>query len=56
LVDELFLAGTTTDVMPIVRLNEALIGSGRPGPITTRLVREFRVCLDVACGVVPTTR
>jgi D-alanine transaminase len=53
--DELFLAGTTTDVMPIVRLNDAQIGSGQPGPITTRLVREFRVCLDVACGVVPTT-
>jgi D-alanine transaminase len=53
--DELFLAGTTTDVMPVVRLNDATIGSGEPGPITTRLVREFRVCLDVACGVVPTT-
>ena len=53
--DELFLAGTTTDVMPIVRLNDAEIGSGQPGPITTRLIREFRVCLDVACGVVSTT-
>jgi D-alanine transaminase len=53
--DELFLAGTTTDVMPIVRLNDAVIASGQPGPITTRLVREFRVCLDVACGVVSTT-
>jgi len=52
--DELFLAGTATDVMPIVRLNDAEIGSGQPGPITTRLVREFRVCLDAACGVVPT--
>jgi D-alanine transaminase len=54
--DEVFLAGTTTDVMPIVRVNDAVIGSGQPGPITTRLAREFRVCLDVACGVVPTTR
>jgi D-alanine transaminase len=47
-VSELFLTGTTSEVMPIVRVNETRIGDGRPGPITRRLqaayqeaVREF---------------
>ena len=30
-LDELFLAGTTTDVMPIVRVNDRPIGDGAPG-------------------------
>ncbi|MGH7617754.1 MAG: aminotransferase class IV [Gemmatimonadaceae bacterium] len=49
-VDELFLVGTTTDVMPIVRLNDQPVGSGEPGPIATRLVRAFRDYLDAACA------
>ena len=55
-LDELFLAGTTTDVMPIVRVNDTPVGSGAPGPITTRLVREFRSYLDAACSVAQLTR
>jgi D-alanine transaminase len=55
-VDELFLAGTTTDVMPIVRVNDTPVGSGAPGPITTRLVKEFRSYLDAACSVAQSTR
>jgi D-alanine transaminase len=46
--DELFLAGTTTDVMPIVRLNDEPVGAGLPGPVTTRLYKEFRSMLDAA--------
>jgi D-alanine transaminase len=55
-VDELFLAGTTTDVMPIVRVDDTPVASGVPGPITTRLVREFRAYLDAACSVAQPTR
>ena len=36
-VEELFVCGTTTDVQPIVELDGAPIGNGRPGPITLRL-------------------
>src|SRR5262249_28153372 len=36
-LDELFLAGTTTDVMPITRVNDVTIGTGKPGAITMRL-------------------
>jgi D-alanine transaminase len=49
--DEIFLAGTTSDVMPIVRVDDRPVGDERPGPITTRLHREFRAYMDAACGV-----
>jgi len=41
-VEELFLSGTTTEVMPIARVDGRLIGDGRPGPITRRLREAFR--------------
>lgn len=44
--DELFLAGTTTDVMPIVRVNGAAVAGGTPGPIARRLHAELRTRLD----------
>ena len=55
-VDELFLVGTTTDVMPLVRVNGRTIGSGAPGPITQRLAREFREYLDAACSAASAAR
>lgn len=39
--DELFLAGTTTEIMPIVRVDDLPVGDGRPGPIAHRLARRF---------------
>lgn len=48
--DEIFLAGTTSDVMPIVTVNGHPIGSGRPGPITMRLFEAFRAHMDRSCG------
>jgi D-alanine transaminase len=47
-VDELFLAGTTTDIMPLVRVNDRTIGNGSPGPVTRRLITAFRANLDAA--------
>jgi D-alanine transaminase len=47
-VTELFLTGTTSEVLPIVRVDSQTIGNGRPGPVTLCLqqayesaVREF---------------
>jgi D-alanine transaminase len=36
---ELFLTGTTTDVMPVVKLNDRPVGDGKPGELTRRLQR-----------------
>jgi D-alanine transaminase len=44
--DEVFLVGTTTDVMPIVRVNDRPIGSGKPGAVTVRLYEAFRAHMD----------
>jgi D-alanine transaminase len=38
-LSELFITGTTTDVMPIVKLDDKPVGSGRPGELTRRLQR-----------------
>ena len=39
--DELFLAVTTKDIVPVVRFDKATIGDGRPGPSTKALMAEF---------------
>lgn len=40
--DELLLTGSVTEVAPIVRLDGAPIGDGRPGPLTQRLHALYR--------------
>jgi branched-chain amino acid aminotransferase len=41
-VDELFITSTTREVIPVVRVDDQAIGSGRPGPIAARLLASFR--------------
>lgn len=41
-LEEMFLACTTGEVIPVVRVNHCSIGQGKPGPITRRLQQEFR--------------
>jgi D-alanine transaminase len=36
-VEELFFTGTTTDVLPVVKVDDFTIGDGRPGPIAAAL-------------------
>ena len=40
--DELMILGTSTEVMPIVEVNDWKIGKGRPGPVTRKLRQAFR--------------
>ncbi|MEE2659932.1 MAG: D-amino acid aminotransferase [Candidatus Latescibacterota bacterium] len=39
--DEVFLAGTTTEAMPVVDIDGQTIGEGRPGPATRRIRDAF---------------
>ena len=39
--DEVFLTGTTVEVLAVVRIDGKTIGAGRPGPITQRLAESF---------------
>jgi D-alanine transaminase len=38
-LSELFLTGTTTDVMPVVQLDGRFVGDGKPGELTRKLQR-----------------
>ena len=40
--DEAFLTSTTREAVPIVTVNDRTIGSGKPGPITWKLLNEIR--------------
>ena len=39
--DECFLTGTAAEVIPVVDIDGRTIGTGAPGPITSRLTRDF---------------
>ncbi len=39
--DEAFFTGTAAEIIPIVEVNKRMIGDGKPGPTTHRLVQEF---------------
>lgn len=40
--DETFLTNTSLEIMPVVEIDGSLIGDGRPGHITRRLLGEYR--------------
>jgi D-alanine transaminase len=40
--DELFLTGTTAEVLPIVKVDGKTVGNGQPGPITRKLQTAFQ--------------
>ncbi|MEK3933833.1 D-amino-acid transaminase [Sporosarcina sp. FSL W7-1349] len=40
-MDELFMTSTTLEVMPIIQLDDKMVGSGRPGEITLQLQKAF---------------
>jgi branched-chain amino acid aminotransferase len=40
--DECLLTGTAAEIVPVVKADGRLIGNGKPGPITTRIIARFR--------------
>jgi len=38
---EIFLTATTKRILPVVKLNDRIVGTGTPGVFTTRLYRQF---------------
>ena len=40
--DEMFLTGTAVELTPIRSIDRYTVGDGRPGPVTRRLMEEFR--------------
>ena len=45
--DEVFLTGTTTEVLGVVAIDDRRIGDGRPGPVTRDLTRLFEESVGI---------
>ena len=45
-IDELFLTGTTSEVLPIVAVDDRPIGQGTRGPVTAQLQKAYDVAVD----------
>lgn len=45
--DECFLTGTAAEVIPVREVDSRRIGTGKPGPITARLIEKFRAITGV---------
>jgi D-alanine transaminase len=44
---ELFITGTTTEVVPVIELDAKPVGDGKPGPVTRRLISLYRSSLGL---------
>jgi branched-chain amino acid aminotransferase len=40
--DECFLTGTAAEIVPVVAVDSRIIGDGKPGKITAKLIKEFK--------------
>ena len=45
--DECFLTGTAAEIIPVVEVDARTIGSGKPGPMTLKLIKEFHKITSV---------
>ncbi|HUL80455.1 MAG TPA: aminotransferase class IV [Vicinamibacteria bacterium] len=48
--DEAFMTSTTREVVPVREVDETRVGSGRPGPLTQRVMAAFRAYAPLNCG------
>jgi D-alanine transaminase len=48
--DEAFLSGTTTEIMPIVTVDGKAVASGKPGPITRKIMASYNELIVKECG------
>lgn len=39
--DEAMILSTTKEIVPVVKIDDRVVGDGRPGPVTLRLQKEF---------------
>ncbi len=46
--DECFLTGTGAELVPVVKIDGRVIGNGKPGPVTKRLVAQYHALTKVS--------
>jgi len=49
-VDEVFVTGTTMELMPIIQIGDQAIGTGTPGPVTRMLQQAYQAEIQAECG------
>ena len=47
--EEAFLSGSMREITPLVRVGETIVGTGKPGPITLKLIQEYRRIVEREC-------
>ncbi len=47
MADEVMLAGTTIEVMPVISIDGVHIGNGQPGPVSRRLQAAYRAAVEL---------
>ena len=47
--DEAFITASVKEIVPVVRVGDRTIGSGRPGPLTRRLLQAYRSLVQQEC-------
>jgi branched-chain amino acid aminotransferase len=48
-LDEAFLSSTTKEILPLVQIDEHVIGKGEPGPQTQRITELFNAYVQSVC-------
>jgi len=46
--DECFLTGTGAEIVPVVKIDGRIIGSGKPGPLTRDLTARYHALTKVS--------
>src|SRR5262249_2610613 len=46
--EECFLTGTGAELVPVVKIDGRIIGTGKPGPVTSRLVAQYHALTNVS--------
>jgi branched-chain amino acid aminotransferase len=46
--DECFLTGTGAEIMPVVKIDGRVIGTGKPGPLTRELVEKYHALTNAS--------
>lgn len=50
--DECFVSGSLTEIVPVVKVNDHIIGTGKPGKVTKQLLEAYIASVDATCGTV----
>jgi branched-chain amino acid aminotransferase len=48
--EEIFLTNSMIEVMPVKKLEDKAVGSGRPGPVTSRLIEAYKTAVSEETG------